>query len=548
MPKNNHHSAIAIMGLGLVCLLLFHRLEIFSGLTQITGDLGDTRLVVFLYEHFWQVIQGKAHLLSPGMFYPVQGTLGYSDALIGYAPIYCFFRAMGVLPYQAVILNGITWDIFGYFAATFLIFRVFKVRAFSAAVGGALYAFSSAKLNQMNHLQLQPMAYLPIILILLHSIYRDHKEMNEGSVFFRLAAAGLLLDLQLVSGYYFGWFLVFWLTLLLITMTWLTSWKNVLDQLSKFIKKYIKAVIGAGLIFAVGFIPFLMIYLPVVLEFGQRSYRDALLMTPQSFSFLWMGPDNWIWGWLDEAFSGFRELPLEWEHRVGVGAILSVFWISVTVSAFRFQKKKALSKSWKDFFDSKEKNLVLAVVLSTSIFILIGFNYFGVASPWHLVHSLFPGVKGVRAVARYMLFLILPIASVLAAWINQKTKKTRWVWIWAFLVLLEQQGSFSGFSAQKDWVRIVSLASQVRSDCQSFFVRANPNYRQQMHELQTDAMLISAVTGIPTLNGYSGQVPRGWDLNPKNLEIRTQVEDWFNRHGLPDKAADESCEIWLDRN
>lgn len=546
MSKHSYHSIIPVIGLGLVCLLLFHRLEIFSGLTQITGDSGDTRLVVFLYEHFWQVLQGKAHLFSPGMFYPVQGTLGYADALIGYAPVYVVFRALGILPYQAAILNGMIWDVLSYLVATFLIFRVFKVRAISAAVGGALYAFSSAKLNQMNHHQLQPMTYLPLILILLHSVYRHHKEMSERSVFFRLVGAALLLDLQLVSGYYFGWFFVFWLVLFLIVMAWQMSWKYISDQFATFIKKYTKAIIGAGLVFGIGLIPFLMIYLPVVREFGQRSYHDASLMTPGFLSFFWMGPDNWIWGWLDQASSDFSKLPLEWEHRVGLGIVLSIFWITVTVSSFLFLKKKNLSRFWKDFFNSKERNLVPAVVLSTSLFILIGFNYFRLVSPWYLVHHLFPGAMGIRAVSRYVIFLMLPVAGVFAAWIDQKTKRTSWVWIWVLLAFLEQQGSFPGFSTQEDWARIVHLSSQVRSDCQSFFVRASGSSRRQMHEIQTDAMLISAVSGVPTLNGYTGQLPRGWSLDPKSPEIRTQVRDWFKRRGLSDVAADQSCEVWLD--
>src|SRR5690242_11418029 len=63
---------------------LFFRQQIASGFDLISGDIGDARLIVYLNEHWFRVFSGLADFRSPPQFYPLEGTLGYSDAFFLY--------------------------------------------------------------------------------------------------------------------------------------------------------------------------------------------------------------------------------------------------------------------------------------------------------------------------------------------------------------------------------------------------------------------------------------------------------------------------------
>lgn len=530
-------DTFVILLIGLIALIQFHWLEISSGLTHMTGDKGDSRLVVYLFEHLWLVLRGEAEFLSPGIFYPAKGTLGYSEAFIGYEPIYAFFRLIGFAPYRAAILNFITWDFLGYLAATALIRRAFHTSGFPAAIGGALYAFSSAKLNQLNHLQLQPVAFPPLILLSLFSAYERRRELSERALFLRFAIAALLLDLQLVSCFYFGWFTSFWLFLLGMVWGAQTGYRTLARNLISFARQHKPACSGAILVLAIGLIPFLRIYLPVVREFGTRGYSEVFSMVPGVSSYFLMGPENGLWGWLDPLVRQIHEPPLVWEQRIGIGLVLGAFWIFLTATAVRFARGKQVSPQWHSFFSARSVSpaFMVSLVLSIGIFALLALKYAPRVSPWVLVYHLFPGASGVRAVARFTIFIILPLGALFAAWIDQIGRKSRWIGLLGVLALLEQQGGYTGFDAAKDWQRIEALARTLPLSCESFYVHAAKESARPSHELQIDAMLVSAASGIPTLNGYSGQVPNGWTLEPKSSqsdEARAQAEHWLRSRGI----------------
>jgi hypothetical protein len=64
---------------------------------------------VYLVEHWYQVFRGQAEALSPSMFYPVKGTIGYSETMFVHA-----------LPYSGLRLAGM--DMFSALAAPLVLF------------------------------------------------------------------------------------------------------------------------------------------------------------------------------------------------------------------------------------------------------------------------------------------------------------------------------------------------------------------------------------------------------------------------------------------
>ena len=67
---------------GLVGIALFHRATVMSGLDIVQADIGDSRLIVFLLNHWKETFGGVVGWSSPTMFFPL-GALGYSDMLLG---------------------------------------------------------------------------------------------------------------------------------------------------------------------------------------------------------------------------------------------------------------------------------------------------------------------------------------------------------------------------------------------------------------------------------------------------------------------------------
>src|SRR5688572_12841483 len=68
-----------------------------SGFRRVQTDFGDTVLNHYILEHSWQVLTNPAYpgtLLSPPFFYPQPLVIGYSEHLLGVAPVYWALRVV----------------------------------------------------------------------------------------------------------------------------------------------------------------------------------------------------------------------------------------------------------------------------------------------------------------------------------------------------------------------------------------------------------------------------------------------------------------------
>jgi hypothetical protein len=99
--------------------------------------------------------------------------------------------------------------------------------------------------------------------------------------------------------------------------------------------------------------------------------------------------------------------------------------------------------------------------------------------------------------------------------------------------LLEQFGRAAAFSKSAEMARLDKLAAKLPETCSSFYVVAAPVRRPVKYEYQIDAMLVSIMRGVPTLNGYSGHVPPRWSLREVEAPgYEENVKKWINLHHL----------------
>ncbi len=532
-------GALAVVASGLAGLFWFHLADFTSHFKDISGDAGDTRLIAFLLEHQWQALLGHAPWASPPMFYPVPGTLGYADAFVLQGLVYWPLRALGAGVLTALQGSTLLLNALNYAAMAWLLRRVLGLGPLATIAGSLLFAFNSAKFNQFVHLQLQPLVLLPLMVALLIGVGRGAETLRPRGVFLRLAAVALLLDLQLLSGVYVAWFFGFFVLFCLvfalifaITRAWLLRAARV----------HARAILAAGGVFVVGAIPFALLYVPVLRQAGWRSYGDARGMIPHWFSLVVMGDGNWLWAWLEDVIPPFRDQPFYWEHRIGLGGAVTVGWLLLAVAVLRAVRRWPV-RARDGLGTPNSAHFVAILVLAATAFYALGMSYFG-HSPWWFAFHTVPGIKSIRAVSRYPIVLALPIGLALAWTLDALVARASRASRLALVLLvafgaLEQVGTRQGFDKAAETARLQALAVQLPKDCRAFYVTSPVNARSTLVSVHIDAMFVAQLTGVPTLNGYSGQEPPNWRglfflRDPAYLGF---VAHWVRMHGLRGKLC-----------
>lgn len=527
------HWLLAI-AIGFLGLWQFHIPQFASKLDKFPGDRGDARLVAYLMEHWYQVSLGAVNWRSPEMFYPVQGTIGYADLLLGYGLVYSGLRTTGLGIFAAAELTIILFNFLNYLVCFILLNRVLRFNLFASIAGATFFAFNSPKLVQLGHLQLQPILFLPLAMIGMTLLFQKRETLNQKQAFGLIALSALSLAAQLLTGFYPGWFFIFWSVLFLVLSLLFSQTRNAIFDL---LKRFWPALIGSLAAFFVAFIPFVLAYLPVFRTSGGRPYKEMHVLIPVPASFLMMGHRNYLWGSIPSIVNADNSLSPE--LQIGIGLIPTLAWLALVLFALWI-----LIKNFRR--GVKRELLFLAqLILATSLVYVLGMRYWNGFSPWQFVYAYFPGAQVVRAVARYALVLALPMSIAFAFAIHflinrisLQMQSTRRTVLFAILFvvttfgLFEQFGSkegFNGFSIRDENQYLNGLADSLPNDCSAFYVGLNPPIIHNEFEYQVDAMFVSVLKGLPTLNGYSGHLPPDWPL-------------W----GVGDPAYESLVRKWID--
>ena len=112
--------------------------------------------------------------------------------------------------------------------------------------------------------------------------------------------------------------------------------------------------------------------------------------------------------------------------------------------------------------------------------------------------------------------------------------------------LVEQFGrkeGFDGFSISAENVYLNRVAQSLPNDCSSFYVAVKPAALHNQFEYHIDAVFISIIKGVPTLNGYSGQLPPDWHLwELMDPMYEHNVRHWIGVHQLKGNV----CRLFLN--
>jgi hypothetical protein len=556
-PKLDQRSLLVMLLFGVAGTIQYYLYQFFSGFDRFFGDRGDARGFLYYCEHWYRSLAGKSSLLSPEVFYPAKGTLAYSDLLVGVGVPYSFFRALGVDMFRSLEITIILITFLSYCTAFWLLYKVLEFRLTPSIAGAMFFAFNSPKWFQLIHLQLQFVVLLPIIFGLLIRFARQAQTLDQKRAAILLSVAGLCWDLQIATGLYFAWFFVLWSTFFLLLALAFARSRRFLFALCK---KFWRAMLIAAAVLLLGFAPTLLLYLPLARSERWYTWEGMVNLIPDWHSVLWMGAGNYLWGRITLALLP-DPIPNTWgELQVGIGLFSSLTWIVLTIATIWFIRARRQSitpaGASSSVPDARDLGLLFLalLILATSLFYVFGFRYSG-HSPWYFIYKFFPGGGAIRGVSRYVIFLALPISIAFAYVLNRgleyasreqtpfrrKALTALMIFLGAATVF-EQFGVAKiggpGFSVRLEKTYLGTLAAQLSPDCQAFYLANGPLATRTMPEYQYDAMMLSALSGIPTLNASSSQFPSGWDLYSLNTpDYEEKVKSWIASQGLKGKIC-----------
>jgi hypothetical protein len=480
------------------------------GLELIPGDFGDARLNNYFLENIYQFFLGN----SPSLihlnffsFFPFVG--GFSDNLFGAAPIYLFFRGLtgqSDTAYQLWIYGSY---IANYFSAYWAL-RLLGIKPVAAIFGALIFAFSLPVFAKTLHAQLGYRFCVPLVIAYFYLF------LESGNIrFFIYSVAWLVWGFY--CSIYIGVFTAFFIALMALIFLAIYLYKKK-PIFSVYIAEWKKLPTSARfkyglylLILLAAMLVLMYPYVEVTLLYGfKRNYLEISTMLPTIKSYF-LADLSPIWGF----YSGlFGDVSMRHEQQMFVG----VFPLGLVIFSFFIPKGERQIAYW-----TIGSALLLAVLLTLKV----GTHY----SLWEFISKL-PLLNSLRAVSRIILVLLFPIAFICSLSIQYLIDKKSivanfLVFIMLIVVVSESISSniYVAFPKEEWRSRLRAQERRLPKDLPPDAILFFSQISSAPHIDELDAMWVSMANSKPTLNGYSGNFPSGYQFNfgSSCLEVSRRV-------------------------
>ncbi len=511
MFQKNLLKIIIILFTAMLGCYVLHRNLFWPSGDLIHGDLGDSRFVHLSLEHSWLWTSGARFINSfwtaPWNFYPLKDNLLMSDVLLSSSWNYSSFRWLGLDPATSYQLWFMTSSIVNFLAMFWLSKRL-KLRFFGSVLAAWVFAYGMTRGASLVHPQLLPNYFVPISLglLLLGVTLRDSQKSKSYVLIF---LSGLTVGLQFWTSFYLVWFVV------LTGIIYLAIFQRSIRQT---FKDFEWAKIG--LAFAIGFLSVTSLlavkYLAAQSVVGHRSYGSIKQFLPSILALFLPPSGTWSHRWL---FEINKSISPHWHEMVLFPGVISIVCLIYCIRDF------VIFRKW--------------TVGSRATIVWIVLMVLAVTPLWKIVHSLIPGATAIRAVGRVSIAGLFPLALVIGYSANRilfllKKKYGRAIGytgalLFAFAFFVDQGISPDLFFSKGNHLqRIESVISKIdRTSCR-FFHYATRDPMWVATEL--DAMWASIATELPTINGYSGHWPNGYESSGllRGVDVTSNnVERWM---------------------
>lgn len=528
-----------------LALTIALRAQLLSGWDMGFGDRADGIIEISLLEHWHRLFTTDfIAWRQTSYFYPYTNTLGYNDGYFLFGVVYSFWRQW-FDPFLSDMLNVMTWKSIGFFASYMLVARVLCWERPVALLIALLFTIANGMAVQAVHAQLQAIALLPIAGSLVVLLLRAELSGSGRRAGWLATALAALLGLWFMTGYYLAWFSLYFCVMTALCWLW-TIRTRPTPAIAAIFRNYWRTTALFSACFIIAVIPCLTVYLPKLGETGGHYYAETLRYLANPIDIANVGQENYLWGWIFRGIAdGAKPLAVltglqiqndGWitgEHETGFPLILLCLALAAIWAVLRRRPQD---------FPLPFRLFTMAVLVSWLLTIKL-WNF----SAWSITWLLIPGAQGLRVVLRYQLWLILPVLILTAG-----------VWRARFMALLTARPAMTGgivlllIAEQLNGATVAELSrSHQRADfariapmpaqCPAFYVvSARParelyrgTFEQAHYPHNVDAMLLAALTGTPTINGFSTFNPPDWNFaEPDAPDYDARVATYARQHNL----------------
>ena len=196
----------------LISIIVIYRFQFANNFSILQGDLTayDNTIQSSILEHWFNFFKGNANWLDAGYFYPYSRTIAQTDGYFLTGIIYTPFRFLGIEPYLATELVGLTLKIIGFFGALILSRRVFKLSLNYSLLVSTLFTLSNAMTSHGYRIQLATVAFVPWLFLIHFETIKSFFEKNWPR-FIRLGTLGsIFFGAWCITCFYMAWFYAFY--------------------------------------------------------------------------------------------------------------------------------------------------------------------------------------------------------------------------------------------------------------------------------------------------------------------------------------------------
>jgi hypothetical protein len=518
----------------------------------LAGDEADAIVVATLHEHVYQSLLGRASFLNPPFFFPTQGVLGFTDAFLLNQIFYAPLRALGVEQLLAVQIMWMSLTVMGGVAFALLLNRFFLVRVWLAILSAGVFAFGHALYMKMIHSQHLAIHFLPIVgLLALSALLRERPPAKTAAFAF---AAGLLFGLVFATGFYMPWFFTFFL-LLALPLFAARYWTTIAEYGRAHRRRLIIASIAGAIGFGIGAAVLLSIYGPAIAALRGLSANQYLVTAATFRDIINVSDRNLVWGALlrDTHLIPLPRLQMT-EVHLAVTPLLVLATITGTVLLLRDRRRSDYGRM--------AAALCVAILFGYVMLYVLTISFRGTTSLFLIVQKIVPGAVAIRVGFRSQvvsaLFITLALAVAAEAYLRRAERRdpvrlaggarSLAILLVGGVLALEQVDLKSlSFADREREVAIVANAPPPPASCRVFAIYNDGS--RMLQAIHIDAMRLSQRFGIPTLNGYSGGNPPGWDFgNVWESNYIDKLKNWARDKGLagPLCLYDASVKTWRD--
>lgn len=474
------------------------------------GEPFDARLMIVVHEHWFWVFQGLRKYNDLGIFYPFQNTLGFTDGFLIEGFIHSIFRSLKFSIIQSYNLTNIFILFLSNIGMYLILSEIIKkkylvlVLIFLISNGYSLLAYLHLWPNILGYLLISWPIYFFI------RIY----QIKHVNIYFSLLL--VFMPVYALSYWYPTFFLI--LSLFVICLSALLfrnlrfnfiTWLRLSNKAINF-----KAFILVSPLWISAWLFFFKIYIQNSLNVRRDITEILYGPTIQDvFSTKLLG------GSYFQPIYEFLKLdqPKDMNYKfidwlVGFSPLMFLIFIVLTL----LKKKTSL-----------DKYLIYFILI---VFITFtNFNGYGV---YVYLYNQFEILRVIRVPSRFNLYITIAMLLIIFRYLDSKiTKQNRLSLFLLFIPLLlviDNLRIAPGRWSNQDFINanLLNFKSKIIDSCEYFSV-TNPGAGHWSDTM--DAMVLSVITNVPTLNGYSGTSPsdgiqRLWTDPSEVQEVKNYVQ------------------------